>query len=188
MHASDIQSRKATRPFRSKAYGPQQRLDAVHKVLGLTGDVRKRATATVVLEQLLFKYDKLFATQHGVTWPTRELASYLGLSPSAINRALETLTKANLIGWCVKRHYRAPTRHLRLLPRLLRLLKMALKGIRKIDPPKPENPLSFFIKPKGEAVNNAKSLAKMATQAVGRWHLDALRQLTGSASNKSARQ
>ena len=178
---SDYIGKKFAHTFRQQTRSANHRLQLVATALANTGDVRKASTASRVLEHIIFTLPNTRASEHGAGLSARHLGDGLGLSASAISRALYTLEKAELIAWTVKHFFGVPIRHIRLLPRLVRILKRTLKPIRQIDPANPEKPLLLTSLKKTKPVINPPIEVEKAPKTDGRSILELLRRSIGGA-------
>lgn len=170
------------RTFVKQTSGATERLALSKRVLQ-SRQVRKTATASIVLEQLLYSIagPRTHSVESGAVLLSSSLARILGLTASAVNRALYAIKKAKLIEWDVTQNRGTPMRHVRLTAKLVKLLKIGLRSKRKVEEAKPKSPLSAFEKPYSEPVNKPKNEYRQQQKTIGRHALDAIAQLLAQA-------
>jgi len=170
------------RTFVKQTSGATERLALAKRVL-VSRQVRKTSTASIVLEQLLYSIagPRTHSVESGAVLLSSSLARILGLTVSAVNRALYAIKKAKLIEWDVTQNRGTPMRHMRLTSKLVKLLKLGLSAMRKVEDPKAKSPLSAFKKPVSEPVNNRRNEYRQQQKTIGRHALEAIGQLLAQA-------
>ena len=168
--------------FVKQTRGATERLALSKRVLACR-QVRKTATASIVLELILYSIagPRTHHVERGAVLLSSSLARILGLTASAVNRALYALENADLIEWDVVQNRGTPMRHIRLTAKLVKLLKNGLRSIRKVEEANPKSPLSAFEKPYSEPVNKSNGEHRKQQKAIGRHALQALWQLLGAS-------
>ena len=166
--------------FVKQTSGATERLALAKRVL-VSRQVRKTSTASIVLEQILYSIagPRTHHVERGAVLLSSSLARILGLTASAVNRALYTLENADLIEWDVIQNRGTPMRHMRLTSKLVKLLKIGLRSIRKVEEANPKSPLSAFEKPVTKPVNNPCNEYRQQQKTIGRHALEAIANLLG---------
>lgn len=148
--------------FRLATQGKAQRTRLVALALFNSGDIRKPDVAIKVAEQIVYQVSAT-TSRYGGWSSAKELAEACGCSQWAVDRAVDTLEKANLITWtnhkkARKGKGRGPTRHFTLTKRFQKLLSHVLNGfkpIRKNQMANPQKPIATEkALQKGKDVNN----------------------------------